>query len=247
LMAPLLGILHGMVEGGRNLDPSVNPFLTRLGSKDYTWPMEAVSHMLRGGVTAPPPTTSGGTTSAPTAIRWVELNRNVPWDKCRGFLITPSHVVVVVVAPRGTTSAPTAIRWVELNRNVPWDKCRGFLITPSHVVAPPVEVALRKISENVATRSSKTSGSHHSGGGGGGNGSSGRHNHAVEDDDGQVEEGTCLICMIRDADTSFSPCGHVSCMDCINRHISSGSGKCFWCNVTVTGLRPVSVVLQSAA
>eukprot|EP00455_Lapot_gusevi_P050551 TRINITY_DN7343_c0_g1_i1.p1 TRINITY_DN7343_c0_g1~~TRINITY_DN7343_c0_g1_i1.p1 ORF type:complete len:186 (-),score=21.20 TRINITY_DN7343_c0_g1_i1:317-874(-) len=168
--------------------------------------MEAVSHMLRGGVTAPPPTTSGGTTSAPTAIRWVELNRNVPWDKCRGFLITPSHVV-----------------------------------------APPVEVALRKISENVATRSSKTSGSHHSGGGGGGNGSSGRHNHAVEDDDGQVEEGTCLICMIRDADTSFSPCGHVSCMDCINRHISSGSGKCFWCNVTVTGLRPVSVVLQSAA
>eukprot|EP01065_Artemidia_motanka_P049385 TRINITY_DN8165_c0_g3_i1.p1 TRINITY_DN8165_c0_g3~~TRINITY_DN8165_c0_g3_i1.p1 ORF type:complete len:1324 (+),score=428.78 TRINITY_DN8165_c0_g3_i1:88-3972(+) len=51
----------------------------------------------------------------------------------------------------------------------------------------------------------------------------------ADDDD---DEDMCPICVSVKNDAKFKPCGHVSCNDCVQRHLLN-SNKCFFCNAAI--------------
>ncbi|KAK6150490.1 hypothetical protein DH2020_015422 [Rehmannia glutinosa] len=50
--------------------------------------------------------------------------------------------------------------------------------------------------------------------------------------DCETDDGICCICYTNKADARFSPCSHISCYNCISRHLLNCQ-RCFFCNATV--------------
>ncbi len=46
-------------------------------------------------------------------------------------------------------------------------------------------------------------------------------------------EDFCAICYSEAIDTTFKPCGHRSCSQCIKRHLLNNQ-NCFFCNAKIT-------------
>jgi len=55
------------------------------------------------------------------------------------------------------------------------------------------------------------------------------------EEDMDADEDTCTICYSATVDTSFLPCGHRSCHQCISRHLLNNK-RCFFCNKDVESL-----------
>ncbi|PIN13800.1 putative E3 ubiquitin ligase [Handroanthus impetiginosus] len=62
----------------------------------------------------------------------------------------------------------------------------------------------------------------------------------VRGGESEMDDGLCCICYTNRADARFTPCSHVSCYNCITRHLLNCQ-RCFFCNTTV-----VEVVRQDA-